>query len=151
MSKSAEKILKRLYDNYQNGNEWDKALKDIELYAKSKEADVLEAILDDIDFGYDASMIKGKIESKSYTNNYYRAIMSKEKSAEDLANINHHRQLTRKQFTDDIKARISQKCKEVEIDYEEQLQQAYDEIQALQESADDYIDTLNTQIRGLRD
>ena len=35
---SAEKILKRLYDNYQNGNEWDKALKDIELYANTKEA-----------------------------------------------------------------------------------------------------------------
>ena len=34
---SAETILKRLYDNYQNGNEWDKALKDIELYATTKE------------------------------------------------------------------------------------------------------------------
>ena len=50
-----------------------------------------------------------------------------------------------------MKGYASQQCKEVEIDYKEQLQQAYDEIQALQESADDYIDTLNTQIRGLRD
>ena len=49
MSKNAEEILKRLYDNYQNGNEWDKALKDIKLYANTKKKQGYKYLL--IDFG----------------------------------------------------------------------------------------------------
>ena len=68
MSKSAEEIMD---EHVVLPSDMDitrsQILNAIESYAKSKEADVLEAILDDIDFGYDASMIKGKIESKSYT------------------------------------------------------------------------------------
>lgn len=37
-------------------------------YVNTKENEILAAILDDIDFGYSADMIKGKIESKSYFN-----------------------------------------------------------------------------------